>query len=223
MTDSRDVDGRSNGGTHGAEEDLLGPELRDLLRSLPKAIPPDRDLTAEIAAQTWDSREKLPGTGSLDAVATTRTVRASPWWGVQGLKLAAAAVILVIVTASVTTMLVRDQGGANNDATATVAGATIDLDPGESASFARYEAVENQYASAISDLLAALEADRERLAPETVRLIEENLGIIDEAIRQTLTALEVTPQSVPLQQAVMTSYERKLDFLRQAAAITAEG
>ena len=62
-----------------------------------------------------------------------------------------------------------------------------------------------------------------RLAPETVRLIEENLGIIDEAIRQSLTALEATPLSVPLQQAVMTSYERKLDFLRQAAAITAEG
>jgi len=96
-------------------------------------------------------------------------------------------------------------------------------DPRTAASFARYEAVENQYASAISDLLAALEADRDRLAPETVRRIEENLIIIDEAIRESLTALEVTPQSEPLQQAVMSSYERKLDFLRQAAAITAEG
>jgi hypothetical protein len=112
---------------------------------------------------------------------------------------------------------------SNNDATTIVADATINQGPGSSASFARYEAVENQYASAISDLLAALEADRDRLAPETVRLIEENLVIIDEAIRQSLTALQATPQSEPLQQAVMTSYERKLDFLRQAAAITAEG
>jgi len=223
MTDDRDMEGTAGGDSPAMEEDLLGTELRALLRSLPKAIPPERDLTAEIAAQTWDSRDRLPGVGSLDAVATTKTVRASPWWGGQGLKLAAAALVLVIVTASVTTMLVRDQTGADNDATATVAGATIEPDPAESASFARYEAVENQYASAISDLLAALEADRDRLPPETVQLIEENLRVIDEAIQQSLVALESAPQSLPLQQAVMTSYERKLDFLRQAAAITGEG
>ena len=49
------------------------------------------------------------------------------------------------------------------------------------------------------------------------------LRIIDVAIQQSLAALESAPLSLPLQQAVMTSYERKLDFLRQAAAITAEG
>ena len=56
-----------------------------------------------------------------------------------------------------------------------------------------------------------------------MRLIEENLRVIDEAIRHSLAALESAPQSLPLQQALVTSYERKLDFLRQAAAITAEG
>ena len=71
--------------------------------------------------------------------------------------------------------------------------------------------------------VAALDASRDQLPPETVQLIEENLRVIDEAIRHSLAALEATPQSLPLQQAVMTSYERKLDFLRQAAAITAEG
>ncbi len=83
--------------------------------------------------------------------------------------------------------------------------------------------VENQYASAISDMVAALEANRNELPPETVQLIEENLRVIDEAIRHSLAALESAPQSLPLQQALVTSYERKLDFLRQAAAITAEG
>jgi hypothetical protein len=72
-------------------------------------------------------------------------------------------------------------------------------------------------------MVDALDANRDQLAPETVELIEENLRVIDEAIRQSLAALESTPGSLPLQQAVMTSYERKLDFLRQAAAITAEG
>ena len=42
-------------------------------------------------------------------------------------------------------------------------------------------------------------------------------------VRSFRAALESAPQSLPVQQAVVTSYERKLDFLRQAAAITAEG
>ena len=56
-----------------------------------------------------------------------------------------------------------------------------------------------------------------------MELIEENLRVIDGAIRESLAALRSSPESLPLQQAVMTSYERKLDFLRQAAAVTAEG
>ena len=209
---------------HRAEEDLLGPELRALLSTLPKELPPERDLTQEIAAQTWDSRERLPGVAQIDAEATDRSRARSPWWSGQGLKLAAAAVALIVITSTVTTVLVRDQGGQIDDASATVAGASIDRNPaGLEASFARDTDGENQYASAIADMVDALHANRAQLAPETVELIEENLRVIDEAIRQSLAALESTPGSLSLQQAVMTSYERKLDFLRQAAAITAEG
>jgi len=209
---------------HRAEEDLLGPEMRALLSTLPKELPPERDLTQEIAAQTWDSRERLPGAADIDAEATKKHLRSSPWWSGQRLKLAAAAVALIVITSTVTTVLVRDQGGQLTDASATVAGASIDANPGLlEASFARDIDGEHQYASAIADLVDALHANRDQLPPEIVELIEENLRVIDEAIRHSLAALESTPGSLPLQQAVMTSYERKLDFLRQAAAITAEG
>jgi hypothetical protein len=209
---------------HRAEEDLLGPELRALLSTLPKELAPERDLTQEIAAQTWDSRKRMPGAASIDAKTTNRRRRPSPWWAGQGIKLAAAAAVLIIVTSALTTVLVREQAEQRIDATATVAGAAIAENPaGLEARFARDIDVENQYASAIADMVDALEANRDQLAPETVELIEENLRVIDEAIRHSLAALESTPGSLPLQQAVMTSYERKLDFLRQAAAITAEG
>lgn len=222
MTDHRELEGRP--GELGAEEDLLGPELRALLSTLPKALPPERDLTQQIAARTWDSRDRLPGAVIIDAEATKRRRLRSPWWSGQGLKLAAAAVALIVVTSAVTTVLVRDQAGNGDDATTTVAGAAIDASPAAlEATFVRDMEVENQYSSAIADMVAALEANHDQLPPETVQLIEENLRIIDEAIQHSLAALESTPQSVPLQQAVMTSYERKLDFLRQAAAITAEG
>jgi hypothetical protein len=223
MTDDRDMGGLPGVGSPGKEDDLLGPELRALLGTLPKELPPERDLTEEIAAQTWDSRERLAGGAGIDAKATNRSRAPSPWWSGQGLKLAAAAVALIAITSTVTTVLVRDRT-ANDDASATVAGAAIREDPASlEASFARDMDVENQYASAISDMVAALEANRDQLPPETVQLIEENLRVIDEAIQHSLAALESAPQSLPLQQALMTSYERKLDFLRQAAAITAEG
>ena len=197
--------------------------MRALLSSLPKELAPETDLTASIAAQTWDSRERLPGAAVTDADATEIRRRPSPWWTGQGLKLAAAAALLVVVTSAVTTAIVRDQAG-QEDASATIAGAAIAEDPsGLEATFVRDMEVENQYSSAIADMVAALDANRDRLPPETVQVIEENLRIIDEAIRHSLDALASAPESLPLQQAVMTSYEKKLDFLRQAAALTAEG
>ena len=223
MTDHRDVEDRPGAGNPGAEDDLLGPELRALLSTLPKALSPERDLTQDIAARTWDSRDRLPGAISVDAETTKQRQQPSPWWSGQGLRLAAAAVALIVVTSVVTTVLVRDQVEGNNDANATIAEATINGAPRVAGSFAAYADVENQYAAAITDLTRALEADSDRLPRATVELIEENLRIIDEAIQQSLAALESAPQSLPLQQALMTSYERKLDFLRQAAAITAEG
>ena len=72
MTDHRDMEG------------LLGPELRALLSTLPKEIPPERDLTQEIAAQTWDSRERLPGAADIDAEATKRRRQPYPWWSGLG-------------------------------------------------------------------------------------------------------------------------------------------
>jgi hypothetical protein len=222
MTDHGDTDGRTAGGAQ-EEEDLLGPDLRALLSSLPKALAPETDLTTSIAERTWDSREKLPGVVDIDASATDYRFRPSPWWSGQGLKLAAAAVALIVITSAVTTAIVRNNGRLN-DVDATVAGAAIQTEPSAiNLLFAGYSDIETEYAAAIADLVAALEANRDQLPPETVQLIEENLRIIDEAIQHSLAALASAPQSLPLQQAVMTSYERKLDFLRQAAAITAEG
>ncbi len=202
------------------EEDLLGPELRGLLSSLSRELAPETDLTQSIAARTWDSREKLPGVGRIGAKATDTRTRPSRWWSGQGLKLAAAAAILVVVTSAVTTAIVRDQAPVSSER---VAEATIDGTGELGAAFAGFDDVEGQYAAAIGELAAALDSNRERLPLETVALIEENLRIIDAAIQQSLAALEAAPESLPLQQAVMTSYENKLDFLRRAAALTAEG
>lgn len=216
-----DGDGNEQPHAMPGEEDLLGAEMRALLSSLPRELPPERDLTDSIASRTWDSRERLPGGDSEPGRAATpggmRFVRT--WWSGQGLKLAAAAAAIILVTAAVTTAIVRDSMAPDTGAEATV----VETSDTGGAMFAGYADVEMQYAAAIADLSSAVEAERDQLPPETVALIEENLRVIDEAIRESLAALRSSPQSLPLQQAVMTSYERKLDFLRQAAAVTAEG
>jgi hypothetical protein len=216
MTDHQNVEGSGTGGPDPSEEDLLGPELRALLSSLPRELSPERDLTQDVAARTWDS---------LPTPVEGEQRRPSGWWSVPKLQLAAAAAALVVITSLTTTFLVREKAARTiDDATTTIADATINpASRASNVSFASYDLVEAQYTSAISELAEALESQRDRLPAETVRLIEENLRIIDEAIQHSLAALRATPESLPLQQAVMTSYERKLDFLRQAAALTAEG
>jgi hypothetical protein len=198
------------------EEDLLGPELRGILGSLPRELAPERDLAADIASRTWDSL--IVDAGTHVAGATGRRPARAAWWARPRVQLAAAAAALIIVTSVTTTFIVRGQ--LDTDAPTTSVTAT---DNRGGYRLAAFRGIERDYAEAIDDLTEALDAQRYRLPPETVALIEENLRIIDAAIEASVAALEEAPQSVPLQQAVTTSYETKLDFLRRAAAITADG
>lgn len=72
------------------------------------------------------------------------------------------------------------------------------------------------YDAAIADLEAALEASRHKLDPETVRTIERNLLIMDQAIAETRSALESDPNSMYLSEYLAQQMQRKLDVLRTA-------
>ncbi|HUP00446.1 MAG TPA: zf-HC2 domain-containing protein [Gemmatimonadota bacterium] len=75
------------------------------------------------------------------------------------------------------------------------------------------------YADATAELERAFEASRDRLDPETVRTVETNIAIIDAAIAQTLEALEADPNSIYLYDHLTNTRQRKLEVLRDAAAI----
>lgn len=72
------------------------------------------------------------------------------------------------------------------------------------------------YSDALADLQSAFEASRDQLDPATVATVERNLAIIDEAIRQTVEALEADPGSTFLYDHLERSRRQKLDVLRQA-------
>jgi hypothetical protein len=66
-------------------------------------------------------------------------------------------------------------------------------------------------------LEAILEQGGAVLDPETVRILEENLMVIDQAIAQSKEALVDDPGSRLLRRILTETMRRKVDFLQQAA------
>jgi hypothetical protein len=77
------------------------------------------------------------------------------------------------------------------------------------------------YDQAVADLEKTLADGRNRLDPETVRIIEENLLSIDQAIDQSKRALRADPANVYLNNHFATYRNRKLALLRRATALAA--
>jgi hypothetical protein len=75
------------------------------------------------------------------------------------------------------------------------------------------------YDQAIDDLERTLDAGRDKLDPQTVRILEQNLLAIDRAIAQCRDALAGDPANVYLNTYLAEARTRKLELLRRAAAI----
>ncbi|NIR46366.1 MAG: hypothetical protein GWN99_18145 [Gemmatimonadetes bacterium] len=80
--------------------------------------------------------------------------------------------------------------------------------------------VSTEYDAAIVELEQILAANRDQLDTATVRVIEENLMIIDRAIGQAQRALAQDPASTYLHEHLVGTMRQKLEFLRQAAEMT---
>lgn len=75
------------------------------------------------------------------------------------------------------------------------------------------------YDEAIADLQQTLEADRDRLDPGTVKVLEANLASIDRAIEQCRQALATDPANAYLADRLAAAQKKKLAVLRRATAI----
>ena len=75
------------------------------------------------------------------------------------------------------------------------------------------------YDQAIADLERVLEAGRDRLDPQTVRVLEENLLAIDRAIEQSRRALNDDPANTFLNTHLAAARKKKLALLRSATAL----
>ncbi|HEX6615082.1 MAG TPA: zf-HC2 domain-containing protein [Gemmatimonadales bacterium] len=84
---------------------------------------------------------------------------------------------------------------------------------------AHRRAAEQGYDGAVADLERVLAAGRDRLDTTTVNVIARNLTTIDSAIAQAQRALAADSASVYLNSHLAETRRRKLELLRQAAAL----
>ncbi|MGH7568329.1 MAG: zf-HC2 domain-containing protein [Gemmatimonadales bacterium] len=77
------------------------------------------------------------------------------------------------------------------------------------------------YDAAVADLRQALERNRAVLDTSTIRILEQNLAVIDRAIDQARRALVADPSSAYLNHHLADTMRRKLDLLRRANALVA--
>jgi anti-sigma factor RsiW len=184
-------------------------ELRAVKRqaaALGELPPPEPDLWPSIEAQL-EPRGRVLALPGRDWGARR--------WSFSLPQLAAAAAFLVVLSgASVWFALSRP--GLPVPATVgapTVTGSETTMQP------AGFEAT--RYDAAIADLEKVLAEHRTELDPATVRVIEQNLKVIDEATAQARRALAADPASKYLNDHLAEQLKRKMSVLRQATAFVA--
>jgi hypothetical protein len=171
--------------------------------ALPRGIEPERDLWPGIAARIG-RRNVVPG-------AFGRAGRQR--WSRLG-ALAAAAAALVVVSSVVTAVLMarRSPSPAPSGGPAGVVTASLNL-----------AEARGTYEVARTQLLAALAARRGSLSPATLKVVNDNLAIIDTAVRDMERALARDPGNRELPALLVTAYRQEIDVLQRATRIPARG
>jgi hypothetical protein len=78
--------------------------------------------------------------------------------------------------------------------------------------------LQQKYESAIAELEQLVAAQRTQLSPTTLRLLQENLRVIDRAIRESQAALQQDPNNQLIHDGLQSAFEQKLNLLRRATA-----
>ena len=180
--------------------------LRDMLASLaslPSGVAPDGDL--------------LPGVHAGIAAASARTRRLRRAW------LAAAVIALALAgTIGVLARGAEDPAAPANGVAGAEPTASPAPEPGERtpalpAAVQAVDRVEAPYVASAAELERLLARDRQMLRPETVRIIEESLAVVDRALAEARAALRDDPGNPVLEQILTANHQKKLDLLRGAA------
>jgi len=175
--------------------------LRAAVHELPKGIQPGRDLWRGIQARLQPKpimvhpRHAAPGwlfRLALPVAATVLVVAGASVWVRQ------------VVTRAPVVPTVWERPGAD----LSVQLISAELGP-----------IETEYRRTTASLREQLEASKEFLAPETMRVIDENLAIIDKALEEIRTALKEDPGNQRLVHSLIATYDKEVELLERAVRL----
>jgi hypothetical protein len=198
--------------------------LADLRRIVAEAralgpVPPARDLWPGIEGAIGAPVRRVQ---DPDVLAFPRTVThgaversaGARGWMLTAPQLAAAAFVLVSLSAAATWWV--GAGVAIREAAPPVAEA------GPAASLASDAgAPPPELTDELATLESILAEARARLDPQTVRILDKNLGVIQRAIDESVRALAVDPDNAFVRSHLERAWREKADFLREASRISA--
>ncbi len=159
-------------------------------------------------------RDLWPGIASRIGATPLRARPIGRRWSFSLPQLAAAAVALMTLSGGAV-WLTR----SNVSAPATVPIAASESPGTTPAAIHASRSAAQSYAAAVADLEQVLAGGRGQLDSTTVRVIEQNLAVIDRAIAQAQQALNADPANLYLNTHLAETMRRKLDLLRQAATL----
>jgi anti-sigma factor RsiW len=195
-------------------------DLQHVLRSaadLPRSVLPADDIWADLKLSLEQRKEAVlpvPGTTPASGLKSGPSPRSR--WQARG-ALAAAAVILVVLSSGITALVLRDyflKQIARSIPTQPVPTLAQPVIP------VSFRLAEGEYNRAIMELVQAVNAQRNRLSPETIRTVDHSLAVIDSAIAEARTALVADPNNANLVDLLSASYQRKLDLLRRTSELS---
>jgi anti-sigma factor RsiW len=169
---------------------------------------------ARVAEEYAPRRDLWPGIASRIGATPASSPRMGRKWSFSLPQLAAAAILLMTLSGS-GVWLFRSR--ALSPATRPIA--TMATPAGTPVATIASRNASQSYAAAIADLERVLAGGRGQLDTTTVRVIEQNLAAIDQAIVQAQQALLADPANLYLNTHLAETMRRKLDLLRQAATL----
>jgi anti-sigma factor RsiW len=159
-------------------------------------------------------RDLWPGVAQRIGATPARPRVIERKWSFSVPQLAAAAVALMTLSGG-TVWLIESQGSTTNNLPV----AAVDSPAVTPVAVNASHNTAQSYAAAVADLERVLAGGRGQLDTTTIKVIEQNLAAIDQAIAQAQRALEADPANMYLNTHLAETMRRKLELLRQAATL----
>lgn len=183
-------------------------ELRRVVLSAAELppVPPERDLwpgiRTRLSPRGLSAARPGPASPVLSMASRRRVILSVP-------ELLAAGIAVALLSAGI---MWAALGASDPAAMSTAGGAGSDA-------WAVSDAVLAAYEPAMTDLEAEYEERRAALDPETIRVVERNLAIIDAAITEAREALAADPSSGFLSTHLGDTMRRRMTLLRQVTSL----